>query len=70
MSYHKRQALFENMNPLLKKYHQDGPIPPQYIPKEKRSFIATYMGRSSYQPGNGAFSHSTDHLATRKQESE
>ena len=70
MSYHKRQALFKNMNPLLKKYHQEGAIPPQYIPKEKRAYISSYMGRSSYVPGNNANAQSSDQLKTTKRESE
>ncbi len=52
MSYIKRQELFNNLNPLLKKYHYDGDIPPSYIPPKKRKIIYRYMGRSSYNPGN------------------
>ena len=52
MSYVKRQELFKNINPLLKKYKYDGPHPPSYIPPKKRKMIYRYMGRSSYDPGN------------------
>ena len=51
MSYVKRQELFDNVNPLLKKYKYDGEIPPQYIPPGKRKMISRYMGKSSYVPG-------------------
>ena len=44
--------MFDNVNPLLKKYHYDGEIPPSYIPPKKRKIIYRYMGRSSYNPGN------------------
>ena len=47
MSYVKRQELFKNINPLLKKYKYDGEVPPSYIPAHKRKTITTYMGRSS-----------------------
>ena len=47
MSYIKRQELFKEVNPYLKKFHQDGNIPPSYIPANKRHKIATYMGRTS-----------------------
>jgi len=40
------------MNPLLKKYHVDGPVPPSYIPPNKRKMISRYMGKSSFLPGN------------------
>ena len=53
MSYVKRQALFDNFNPLLKKFATEGPVPPQYIPAKKRKIIARYMGRSSVNPGYG-----------------
>ena len=57
MSYVKRQELFKNINPLLKKYKYDGHVPPSYIPADKRHKISTYMGRSSYNPGSyGKFS--------------
>ena len=52
MSYVKRQELFKNINPLLKKYKYDGSIPPSYIPAEKRHKISSYMGRSSFNPGS------------------
>lgn len=52
MSYVKRQELFKNVNPLLKKYKYDGHIPPQYIPADKRAKISSYMGRSSFQTGS------------------
>jgi hypothetical protein len=52
MSYVKRQELFKNINPLLKKYKYDGSVPPAYIPAEKRHKISTYMGRSSFNPGS------------------
>lgn len=52
MSYVKRQELFKNINPLLKKYKYDGSLPPSYIPAEKRHKITTYMGRSSFNPGS------------------
>ena len=52
MSYVKRQELFKNVNPLLKKYKYDPEIPPQYIPAEKRAAITTYMGRSSFKTGS------------------
>jgi hypothetical protein len=52
MSYVKRQELFKNINPLLKKYKYDGHVPPSYIPADKRHKISTYMGRSSYNPGS------------------
>ena len=55
MSYVKRQALFDNLNPLLKKFSTEGPIPPQYIPAKKRKIIARYMGRSSVNPGYGKY---------------
>ena len=55
MSYVKRQALFDNLNPLLKKFATEGPIPPQYIPAKKRKIIARYMGRSSVNPGYGKY---------------
>ena len=51
MSYVKRQELFKNINPLLKKYKYDGDVPPSYIPADKRAKITTYMGRSSFAPG-------------------
>lgn len=51
MSYVKRQELFKNINPLLKKYKYDGDIPPSYIPADKRAKITTYMGRSSFVTG-------------------
>jgi hypothetical protein len=51
MSYVKRQELFKNINPLLKKYKYDGEVPPSYIPADKRAKITTYMGRSSFAPG-------------------
>ena len=50
MSYVKRQELFKNVNPLLKKYKYDPEIPPQYIPADKRAKISSYMGRSSFEP--------------------
>jgi len=52
MSYVKRQELFKNINPLLKKYKYDGELPPSYIPADKRAKISTYMGRSSFVTGN------------------
>lgn len=52
MSWVKRQELFENLNPLLKKYKYDGPQPPSYIPPNKRRTIQRYMDRSSYNPGS------------------
>ena len=52
MSYVKRQELFKNVNPLLKKYKYDPEIPPQYIPAEKRAKISSYMGRSSFETGS------------------
>jgi len=52
MSYVKRQELFKNINPLLKKYKYDGSVPPSYIPADKRHKISTYMGRSSFNPGS------------------
>ena len=51
MSYVKRQELFKNINPLLKKYKYDGEVPPSYIPADKRAKITTYMGRSSFVTG-------------------
>lgn len=51
MSYVKRQELFKNFNPLLKKYKYDGVAPPTYIPAKKRQMISTYMGQSSFKPG-------------------
>ena len=48
----KRQELFENLNPLLKKYKYDGPQPPSYIPPAKRRKIQRYMDRSSYIPAS------------------
>jgi len=51
MSYVKRQELFKNVNPLLKKYKYDGAVPPSYIPADKRHKISAYMGRSSFNPG-------------------
>ena len=51
MSYVKRQELFKNINPLLKKYKYDGEVPPSYIPAHKRKKITSYMGRSSFNPG-------------------
>jgi len=51
MSYVKRQELFRDVNPLLKKYKYEGPLPPSYIPPKKRKIIARYMGRSSFSPG-------------------
>ena len=51
MSYVKRQELFKNINPLLKKYKYDGDVPPSYIPADKRAKISTYMGRSSFVTG-------------------
>jgi len=50
MSYIKRQELFKDINPYLKKYMQDGDIPPSYIPANKRKTISTYMGRTSINP--------------------
>jgi len=47
MSYVKRQELFRDLNPLLKKYKYDGPQPPSYIPPKKRKLISRYMGRTS-----------------------
>ena len=47
----KRQELFKNINPLLKKYKYDGEVPPSYILADKRAKITTYMGRSSFAPG-------------------
>jgi hypothetical protein len=52
MSYIKRQELFKSVNPLLVKYKIDGDIPPSYIPPSKRKRISSYMGRSSYKPGD------------------
>jgi len=52
MSYVKRQELFKNINPLLKKYKYDGEVPPSYIPENKRKMITTYMGRSSFKTGS------------------
>ena len=52
MSYVKRQELFKDLNPLLKKYKYDGPQPPSYIPPKKRKMITRYMGRSSFSPGH------------------
>ena len=52
MSYYKRQELFKDVNPLLKKYNVDGDIPPSYIPAQKRRMISCYMGRSSLHPGS------------------
>ena len=52
MSYVKRQELFKNVNPLLKKYKYDPEVPPQYIPADKRAKISSYMGRSSFEPGS------------------
>ena len=51
MSYVKRQELFNNLNPLLKKFKYDGPQPPSYIPPKKRKIIQRYMDRSSFNPG-------------------
>ena len=50
MSSVKRQELFRDLNPLLKKYKYDGPQPPSYIPPKKRKMIARYMGRTSFSP--------------------
>ena len=36
MSYIKRLELFKDVNPYIKKYHQDGSHPPSYIPVQKR----------------------------------
>lgn len=58
MSYVKRQELFDNINPLLKKYKYDGDIPPQYIPPKKRKVIQRYMDRSSVSPGYYSKCHS------------
>ena len=55
MSQVKRQELFGNVNPLVKKYVDEGNHPSQYIPPKKRYAISKYMGRSSYNPGNGKF---------------
>ena len=52
MSYVKRQELFQNVNPLLKKYKYDPAIPHQYIPADKRAQISSYMGRSSFNAGS------------------
>jgi hypothetical protein len=52
MSYVKRQELFKDLNPLLKKYKYDGAQPPSYIPPKKRKMISRYMGRSSFSPGH------------------
>jgi hypothetical protein len=60
MSYVKRQELFDNVNPLLKKYKYDGEIPPQYIPPGKRKMISRYMGKSSYVPGYYEPKHEMD----------
>jgi len=49
--YDKRQEMFSNVNPLLKKYKYDGEHPPTYVPMEKRKSISHYMGRSSFAPG-------------------
>lgn len=51
MSYVKRQELFKDVNPLMKKYKYEGALPPSYIPPKKRKIIARYMGRSSFSPG-------------------
>lgn len=50
MSQFKRQELFKDINPYVKKYKQDGKIPPSYIPVQKRKKITTYMGRTSIKP--------------------
>lgn len=43
--------MFNNVNPLLKKYKYDGEYPPTYVPMDKRKSISNYMGRSSFAPG-------------------
>lgn len=49
--YDKRQEMFQNVNPLMKKYKYDGEHPPTYVPMDKRKSISHYMGRSSFAPG-------------------
>ena len=46
--FEKRQELFDNVNPLLRKYKVDGAFPPTYVPMDKRKSITHYMGRSSF----------------------
>jgi hypothetical protein len=43
--------MFDNVNPLMKKYKYDGEFPPTYVPMDKRKSISHYMGRSSFAPG-------------------
>lgn len=50
MSSAKHQELFKDLNPLLRKFKNDGPYPPSYIPPKKRKMIARYMGRTSFSP--------------------
>ena len=49
--FEKRQELFNNVNPLMRKYKIDGAFPPTYVPMDKRKSITHYMGRSSFAPG-------------------
>ncbi len=46
----KRQALFKNVNPHLKRFVNTGENPPVYIPPHKRGAIGSYMGRTSINP--------------------
>jgi len=72
MSYVKRQELFRDVNPLLKKYKYEGPLPPSYIPPKKRKIISRYMGRSSFSPGfyvaaeDAEFGHQTTKMGAEK----
>lgn len=50
MSQVKRQEMFKDINPYVKKFKQDGKIPPSYIPVQKRKKISSYMGRTSIKP--------------------
>ncbi len=47
----KRQALFKDVNPLVKIYSQDDNK--HYIPAEKRHKISQFMGRANLYFGTG-----------------
>ena len=67
MSQFKRQELFKDINPYVKKYKQDGKIPPSYIPVQKRKKISTYMGRTSIKPIESKCMQTTDRYILQAQ---
>jgi len=47
-----RQEVLGNVNPLFKKFVQEGENPSSYIPAAKRRQIYDFMGRTNYTSTN------------------